>query len=147
MQGSPSRSLVGGVEVRHRPGVQSGDRVADRGLVGQGASRDDHVHVAVEGDQAELVGGIEADDERVERCLGVLQPVAVHRAAAVQDNLQGGRRALAVRRGGCSELEHQRDLVLVLDGDDVDIQLVSQIHVGLLLERVRGERSHDGRAV
>ena len=77
--------------------------------------------------------GVQAVDEAHERLLGGVEALAVHRAAAVEDDLDVGGRARRVGlRGGRDELEHHRDLVVLLDGDDIDICVGVHLHVVLL---------------
>ena len=54
----------------------------------------------VEGDQAEVVGRVEPVDQRDERRTRALDPVAAHRAAAVEHDLQRPGRAYGVGSGG-----------------------------------------------
>jgi len=80
-----------------------------------------------------VVLGVQPVDEPNERLLGGDEPLALHRAAAVEHDLNcGGRpRALTGRRG-CGELEHHRDLVVLLYGHNLDIHQRMHLHRCLL---------------
>src|SRR3954453_22781402 len=85
-----------------------------------------------EGDEAERVARVEPVDERLERRARRRHAVAgVHRAAAVEDDLdRGGWTARGGRQLGRGELEHDRDLVGLFDGDEVDVQVSVDVHGG-----------------
>lgn len=96
----------------------------------QRARGHDHVDLVVEHDEAEPVGRVESRDEGVERRQGGIEAAAGHRAAAVEHDLQRCGRAHHVRlrlRGG--QLEQDRDLVLLLDGHEVDVEMGVEMHV------------------
>ncbi len=116
-------------QVRAAAGAQAGDRGADGVLASDGLGRHDDLHVVSERHEAELVGRVEAIDEPDERLLGRLEAAAVHGAAAVQDDLDGRRQArLRRRQAGGGQLEHDGDLVFLLDGDDIDVEVRDELH-------------------
>lgn len=92
--------------------------------------RDHDVDCVVKGHQAEAIAGVKARDEPVEREKRRLQPLAGHRAAAVEHDLHGARCALVARR--CErrgDFEHQGDLIVLLDGDEIEIEVCVYAHL------------------
>ena len=123
-----------GGEVRHAARHERPDGVSGGVLVGETARGHDDLDVVVEGDDTEPVRGIETVHEPDERVLGGVEALAAHRSAAVEDDLnrrRGPRRALR-RRGWRFELEHDRDLLLGFDGDDINISMCVHVHEVLL---------------
>ena len=127
----PTQQTAG--EVRHPAGLGGRDRVSCRRLVMERAGRHDDEHLVIERHDAEVVGGREAIDELDERQLRSLEPLTIHRPAAVEHDLHGGRRPRCVglwRRS--NELEHHGYLVVLLDGDNVDVDVGVHLHADLL---------------
>jgi len=110
-------------EVRHAAGEQVRDRRAGRARLRERRVRDDDVDDVVERDDAEAVGRRETADEGAERALGRGQAVADHRPAAVQDDLERRGRARPAGGGRRGEVDEDREAVVGLDGDDVQVQV------------------------
>ena len=114
----------------------------------QRARGEDHLHLVVERDDAEAVGGVQAVDERDDRVLRRLEALAGHRAAAVEHDLHGrGRARTGVRRRRRVELEHEGDLVGLFDGDDVEVEMGVHVHAGLLARKGDARESRDEAAI
>ena len=121
-------------EVGHAARAERRDRVLERRLVSDGPGRDDDVGRVVERHDTEAVARIEPVNERQQRGARGFQPLTAHRAAAVEHDLHGGRRPRPVlRRLGGAQLEHDRQLVGLLDGDKLDIDMGVQAHRVLLV--------------
>ena len=96
---------------------------------------DDDLRGVVEDDEAEAVAVVQATDDVDERLLGVVEPVAGHRAGAVEDDHGGVRWSglAGVGSGGGDELEQDLDLVGLFEGDDVDVGVRGDVHGGGVL--------------
>ena len=98
-----------------------------------GAGREHDLHRVVEGDDAERVARVEPVDEREQRAPRGLEALAGHRAAAVEHHLHGAPGgAPSPARVGRPELEQHGQLVLLLHGHELDVQLRVQVHSSLL---------------
>ena len=98
-------------------------------LVGQRSGGDDDLGGVVEGDQPEVVGGLQTAHQRDQRLLRALQRGTTHGPGPVQDHLQRRRRAGRVLGGGGGvQFEQDSDLVRGLVGDDIDVQQGIDLH-------------------
>jgi hypothetical protein len=125
--------------------VDGGDSLLDRCLVRQRGSGRNDLDVVVEGHDAEVVPRVEPVDESDERGSRAGQTPTAHGAAAVQDDLQGGGLAGLLRgRGRGVELHEERELVVLLHGDEVAVEAGGQVHERLQVADGIGGASHCG---
>ncbi len=130
--------------------------VVDRGdggvqLDAVGADLDERrvqAHLVVERDDGEAVGGREPVDEERGRAPGDLELVAGHRAGAVDDERQRERPAFGGGGSrGSGQLEQARDVVLLLDGEQLVFEAHGSTHEGessFFSGAVRGRADGDG---
>ena len=116
-------------EVGHGAGPQGPHQVLNADFVGEWSRRHGDLDVGVERDEPEVVGRVEPREQRVDRLLRSLEPPVRHRPAAVEHELERARRALAIGgRLGRGQLEQDRDPVLGLERDQVDVENGVQLH-------------------
>jgi hypothetical protein len=116
-------------QIRHPARAEPGDRVPERRLVRDRPRRHDDLSGVVEYHNAKPIGRVEAIDERHERALRRLQALTGHRAAAIQHDLHGGGRPRhLLRRFGRAHVQKDGQLVGLLDGDQLDVDMGVQLH-------------------